>query len=63
MSECLALKWSDVDWFNSSIQIARGIVRQRVGPVKTCESERIMSVDANLVTLLKNWKQITSLVG
>jgi integrase len=59
ISECLALKWSDVDWLNSTIQIARGIVRQRVGPVKTSESERIMSVDTNLLTLLKTWKQIT----
>jgi integrase len=59
ISECLALKWSDVDWLNCTIQIARGIVRQRVGPVKTSESERRMSVDAELLVMLKTWKQIT----
>jgi integrase len=59
ISECLALQWGDVDWMNSTIQIARGIVRQRVGPVKTSESERRMSVDAELLATLKNWKQIT----
>jgi len=54
ISECLALQWGDVDWMNSTIQIARGVVRQRVGPVKTSESERRMSVDAELLATLKN---------
>jgi integrase len=58
-SECLALKWGDVDWLNSTIEIARGIVRQRVGPVKTSESERRMPVDAELLATLRAWKQIT----
>jgi integrase len=59
ISECLALKWFDVDWLSGTLQIARGIVRQRVGPVKTSESERRMSVDAELLEILKSWKQIT----
>src|SRR6266849_2401057 len=35
ISECLALKWSDVDWFNGKLSIERGIVRQRVDDAKT----------------------------
>ena len=37
ISEALALKWSDVDWLNGTLLIERGIVRQRVGNVKTSE--------------------------
>jgi integrase len=59
ISECLALKFGDVDWLNSTIEIKRGIVRQRVGPVKTNESERQMAVDPQLLAQLKNWKQAT----
>jgi integrase len=28
ISECLALKWSDVDWLNSKLSVQRGIVKQ-----------------------------------
>jgi integrase len=59
ISECLALKWSDVDWLGGSLQVARGIVRQRVGPVKTRESERRMWAAEELLAVLKSWKQIT----
>jgi len=34
ISECLALKWSDVDWLNSKLLVERGIVCQRVDDVK-----------------------------
>ena len=34
ISECLALKWCDVDWLNGKLRIERGIVRQRVDDVK-----------------------------
>jgi integrase len=35
ISECLALKWSDIDWLNAKLHVQRSIVRQRVGDVKT----------------------------
>ena len=35
ISECLALKWSDVDWFNGTLNVERGIVCQNVDDVKT----------------------------
>jgi len=38
ISECLALKWRDVNWLSSKLAIERAIVRQRVGDVKTIYS-------------------------
>src|ERR1700732_208088 len=45
ISECLALKWFDVDWLNAKLSVERGIVRQIVGDVKTEYSGRAMSID------------------
>jgi integrase len=59
ISEARALRWSDVDWLGGTLQIERGIVRSHVGPVKTRESERQMSIDPHLLTILKRWKQKT----
>ncbi len=33
ISECLGLKWCDVDWLNGALSVERSIVRQRVGVV------------------------------
>src|SRR5208283_954453 len=38
ISECLALRWSDVDWLNGALNVERGIVHQVVDAVKTPES-------------------------
>jgi integrase len=46
ISECPALKWSDVDWLNSKLRVERGIVRMRVGDVKTVYSGKLMAIDA-----------------
>ena len=59
ISECLALKWSDVDWLQGKLTIERGIVRQRVGDAKTINSERKMSIDGTVLEALKLWKQAT----
>jgi len=59
ISECLGLKWSDVDWLNSALRVERSIVRQRVGDVKTIYSGRMMSIDAEMLAVLKSWKQAT----
>jgi integrase len=40
ISECLALKWADVDWLASKISVERAIVRQRVDDVKTAGSRK-----------------------
>jgi integrase len=59
ISEALALRWGDVNWLNGSLEIRRGIVMQRVGDVKTQESNRTMNLDVQLLAILKNWKQTT----
>ena len=49
ISECLALKWCDVDWLNGKLRIERAIVRQRIDDVKTIYSQKRMSIDAELL--------------
>lgn len=57
ISECLALKWADVDWLNGTLSVERGIVHQVVDDVKTPESERLMHIDEQVLGVLKSWKQ------
>jgi integrase len=59
ISECLALKWSDVDWLNAKLTVERGIVRQVVDDVKTEYSGRAMSIDPAMLVVLKTWRQET----
>jgi len=59
ISECLALKWSDVDWLNSRLRVQRGIVCQQVDDVKTAESRRELAIDHELLEALKTWRQTT----
>lgn len=59
ISECLGLKWSDVDWLGGKLSIERGIVRQVVDDVKTVCSGRVMSIDADMLAVFKNWRQQT----
>ena len=59
ISECLALKWCDVDWLNGTLRVERGIVEQNVDDVKTGESRRTLTIASELLDLLKHWKQVT----
>jgi len=59
ISEALALRWCDVDWLNSTLHIQQGIVRQHVGAVKTDKSQQKMSVDQEMLTVLKGWHLLT----
>lgn len=63
ISECLALKWSDVDWLKGTLSVERGIVHQVVDEVKTPESERLMDVDEEVLQMLSAGKQITEFSG
>ena len=63
ISECLALKWSDVDWLNAKLTVERGIVRQVVGDVKTEYSGRAMSIDPAMLMVLKTWQHETQFAG
>jgi len=57
ISECLALKWCDIDWLNGKLRIERAIVRQCVDDVKTVYSRQQMTIDPGLQEKLKSWKQ------
>jgi len=59
ISECLALRWVDVDWLSLRLSIDRSIVNQNVEDVKTIESRRNMPLNASLIDVLKAWKQTT----
>ena len=59
MSECLALRWSDLDWLNARLQVERGIVCQNVDEVKTDESRQKRVIDRELLAALQTWKHAT----
>jgi len=59
ISECLALRWSDVDWLNGLLRVERGIVEQNVDDVKTDESRKSLAIANELLERLKVWKQTT----
>ena len=59
ISECLALKWSDVDWLHSKLRVERGIVCQEVDDVKSEESRKQLTIDRELLTTLQAWKHTT----
>jgi integrase len=53
ISAALALRWSDVNWKDSTLNVERGIVHQRVDSVKTQESQRVMPIDPELLDVLR----------
>lgn len=63
ISECLALKWSDVNWLDCTLRVERDIVHQVVDDVKTPESQRSMYIDSEMLEVLKTWKQRTQFCG
>jgi integrase len=59
ISECLALRWSDVDWLNRRLRVERGIVEQNVDDVKTDDSRKSLVIADELLERLKVWKRTT----
>lgn len=57
ISECLALKWCDVDWINGKLTVERGIVCQQVDDVKTAESRKKLAISPVLLGAVQAWKQ------
>jgi integrase len=57
ISECLALKWGDLDCGKRTLQVERGIVEQNVDDVKTDDSRRTFNVAPELLDVLKAWNQ------
>jgi integrase len=63
ISECLGLKWADIDWLNAKLRVERAIVRQRIGDVKTIYSGKLMSIDTEMLVVFKSWRHITQFAG
>jgi integrase len=59
ISECLALKWSDISWLEAKLSIQRSIVRQPVGDVKTAYSKKTMPIDSEMLHVLESWRART----
>jgi len=59
VSECLALRWSDVDWLNGTLRVERGIVEQNVDGVKTDGSRKSLTIAKELLDRLHEWRQAT----
>jgi integrase len=59
ISQCLAMPWSDVNWFNGLLRVERGIVEQHVDDVKTPESRQSLVIANDLLARLKQWKEST----
>jgi integrase len=63
ISECLGLRWSDVDWLNGKLNVERAIVEQHVDECKTAGSCRSLHVTAEMLDTLKAWKQTSQFSG
>jgi integrase len=59
ISECLALRWSDIDWLNKRLRVERGIVERNVDDVKTDESRKSLAIADELLERLNLWRQTT----
>lgn len=59
ISECLGLKWGDVNWFDATLSIQRGVVRSRIDDCKTVGSEQSLFISSEMLDVLKTWRQIT----
>ena len=59
VSELLALRWQDLDWMGSKLNVEHGIVNQHLDSVKTEGSRKTMTLDPQLLSVLAAWKQVT----
>jgi integrase len=59
VSELLALRWKDVDWIGSKLNVEHGIVNQHLDSVKSEGSCKVIPLDSELVQILQSWKQRT----
>lgn len=59
--EAIALKWSDIDFEDKKITVNKTAVRikekQSLQTPKTKNSKRVISIDPNTLSILKNWKR------
>src|SRR5271156_2860509 len=57
ISECLGLKWGDVNWLDTTLSVQRGVVRNRIGDCKTVGSEQSLFISPEMLEVLKTWRQ------
>jgi integrase len=58
VSEALGLKWSDVEFGAGIINLARAVVHQHVGEMKTEASQKPVPMDDALATALYEWSTL-----
>jgi len=63
VSETLALRWADIDFLQSRINISRGIVMQQVDACKTHGSAKTFALASELMARLVAWKQVSQFSG
>lgn len=63
ISEALAVRWSDVDWLNSTLSIRRAIVERHVDVPKTENSAETMKLSPDLLSRLQLWRRSTQFAG
>jgi len=59
ISEALGLKWSDVDFSSTAINLNRAVVHQHVGEMKTEMSQKPVPMDGALAAVLDYWRAQT----
>jgi integrase len=59
ISECLALKWFDIEWGRNQIRVQRAWVRGRIGPTKSKASKAPVPMHPILAAILENWRKET----
>jgi integrase len=57
ISECLALKWLDIEWEKCQIRVRRAWVRGRIGPPKSKASKAPVPMHPILAAVLENWRR------
>jgi integrase len=55
--ELLALKWSDIDFANLTMNVARSIYHQTIGKCKTEASRKAVPLAAYVAADLWSWKE------
>jgi integrase len=56
VSECLGLRWNDLDYEAGTIQIQRSVVNGKASDTKTVSSKTVLPLHETLVDVLKAWK-------
>lgn len=67
-SEALALTWKDIDFKNQTLTVNKALIRgvdhkQKLDKPKTNDSYRTILLDSNTVSVLKDWRTNSTIVG